>query len=104
MNIRTVHSYNIQRILYKQYDSKLEKPYELSKKKGIISGALTAFTQSVLFIAFSLVFYISYILLVTYDLNFGDMMIAAYDIIYMSKVVGYNLQFMASIAESIHAA
>jgi hypothetical protein len=32
------------------------------------------------------------------------MMIAAYDIIYMSKVVGYNLQFMASIAESIHAA
>jgi hypothetical protein len=31
-------------------------------------------------------------------------MIAAYEIIYMAKIVGYNLQFIPDIAESIHAA
>ncbi len=104
MNIRTVYSYNMQKILIKQYDFKLEKPYRLSKKKGIISGGLTAFSQVILFIVFAIIYYTSSILVVTYKLNFGDVMIAAYEIIYMAKIVGYNLQFIPDIAESIHAA
>ena len=58
LNIRTVTSFGYDGVVVNRYDHKMERPYELAKQKGLLSGFFFGLSQLIMFAIFGILFYL----------------------------------------------
>jgi len=105
VNIRTVSSFGYENIVAKQYDKKLETPYDLAIQKGNVSGFLMGFSQLVMFIVFGLIFYLGTLFIRDNDdVTVNDVFTAIFAIMFAGMSVGNNSHFMPDAAAAKNAA
>lgn len=105
INIRTVSSFGFQSFISKRYDEKMETPYNLALKKGIIAGILYGCSQIIMFSIFGLLFYIGAIFVRDHKtVDVENMFIAVYAIIFAGMTTGNNSHFMPDAGACSNAA
>lgn len=104
VNIRTVTSFGVENSISSKYNEKLVEPYELAKQKGNLSGIFYGISKLIMFVVFALIFYIGTLFCRDYGVQFVDIFVAIYAIMFAAIRVGNNSQFMPDMAASKNSA
>lgn len=106
INIRTVLSFNYDRIITEKYSKKLEKPEQLAYSKGNQSGFLFGLSQFILYFSSGLIFFIATVFAVNYpeEVTRNDIFTSIFAFLFSAMSAGNNLYYMPDVAEAKNAA
>lgn len=99
INIRTVHSFGYEKIIYDQYVERMDEPLRLAIKKGNLSGFFFGISQIIMFTIFGLLFWLGAIFVRdNADASIEDMFVAIFAILFAGMTIGNNTHFLPDVS------